>query len=225
MGEKEKNKKDAEDVWGVSGFEDSKDFQDTTVDPAKIWTDSQSDTEQQFVSDSGYDFKEPKVDDEFIPDEDGETSVGDPLSLGPKSQFGKENKVKISPEVGCTVAAAVNFIEGGVVGALVGGVHAVVDGYSHGFARQAGFGRYVVGASLGSAVSFGGWLGSYKGTKCYMRAMRGKDDTLNSFGGGFVAGLVGSLRTRNPRVMVVSGIGSGILMSVLDVASHGAKHA
>jgi hypothetical protein len=45
---------------------------------------------------------------------------------------------------------------------------------------------------------------------------RRKNDSFNSFGGGFAAGVVGSLSSRSPRMIVASGLGSGVLMAILD---------
>jgi hypothetical protein len=37
------------------------------------------------------------------------------------------------------------------------------------------------------------------------RIVRGKEDIMNTFGAGAVAGIIGSLRTRNPMIIGASG--------------------
>ena len=59
-------------------------------------------------------------------------------------------------------------------------------------------------------------LGSYSAAKCTIRISRGKNDLFNSFGAGSIAGMVSSLRSRNPRTIVASALASGVLMTALD---------
>jgi hypothetical protein len=74
----------------------------------------------------------------------------------------------------------------------------------------------VIGNTASSAGSFALWLGTYSGAKCSIQALRGRKDQFNSFGAGFLAGAVGTVRMRSARIMLMSGIGSGFLMALLE---------
>ena len=152
-------------------------------------------------------------DTENIDGQDGSTT-DDPLSA--KRKQGSDKRAPISGTAYCTILGLGNFIQGGIVGGAVGTVHAVVDGFTTGLRNEPGFGRYVMQAGGSSAASFGVWLGSYSATKCTLRISRGKNDLFNSFGAGSIAGMISSLRSRNPRIIVVSGLASGVLMTALD---------
>jgi hypothetical protein len=76
--------------------------------------------------------------------------------------------------------------------------------------------QYVVQSAKTSAMSFSLWLGTFSGAKCTCAVMRGKKDVVNSFVGGAMAGVVASLRSRNPRAILVTSAVSGILASVID---------
>ncbi len=71
----------------------------------------------------------------------------------------------------------------------------------------------------GSAVSFGAWIGTYRGAQCSMVVARGgKKDAFNAFAAGFVAGALPALPTRNPRVILFSALGSAGLMGSIEAA-------
>ena len=157
----------------------------------------------------------------FVDESDTETiddgEDGSPMDgLGVKKQPSLEKRPQLSGTAYCTILGLGNFIQGGIVGGAVGTVHAVVDGFTTGLRNEPGFGRYVMQAGGSSAASFGVWLGSYSATKCTLRISRGKNDLFNSFGAGTIAGMISSLRSRNPRIIVVSGVASGVLMTALD---------
>ena len=196
---------DPEDPWGSNKFNDPV--------PEQTW----SEDNDPFATTGG---AEPSFNSEGFAEEsdadnldglDGEEGLG-----AKKKQGGEDKRAQISGTAYCTILGLGNFIQGGIVGGAVGTVHAVVDGFTTGLRNEPGFGRYVLQAGGSSAVSFGVWLGSYSATKCTLRISRGKNDLFNSFGAGSIAGMISSLRTRNPRIIVVSGVASGILMTALD---------
>ena len=125
----------------------------------------------------------------------------------------------------CTILGIGNFVQGGVVGGAVGSIHAIADGFTTGIRHDPGFGRYVVQAGVSSAASFGVWLGVFTSSKCVLKLSRGKSDLFNSFWAGTSAGMASSLRTRNPRIIAVSGLASGVLMTALDAFGGTTKHS
>ena len=116
----------------------------------------------------------------------------------------------------CVGSGIGGFVAGGAVGGVFGLFQGITEGYSLGIIRDRSFPGVLAGITFSSALSFGTWLGSYQFTKCSLISVRGKRDPFNSFGGGFVAGFLSSIRTRSPPAMIVSGLASGALMSVLD---------
>lgn len=114
------------------------------------------------------------------------------------------------------MVGASNFFSGAVVGGVLGAVNGAIEGRQIGLSMSTGYGGHIVRSSLANAGSFGGFLGAYTGIKCYMKHSRKKSDLFNSFTAGTVAGMIGSLRTRSPSTILMSGIGSGILMAGID---------
>lgn len=108
-----------------------------------------------------------------------------------------------------------NAINGGVVGGVVGAVSGVMEGRRLNLPGPQ-YAGHVVGASLSNAGSFGGFLGAYTGIKCYMRHTRQKNDLINSFTAGTIAGMIGTLRSRSPAYILLSGASSGALMAAID---------
>ena len=85
-----------------------------------------------------------------------------------------------------------------------------------GLFRHPDFARELGAATVTSGLSFGAWVGVFSATKCTLRVARGKKDIMNTFGGGFMAGVVTTMKTRSPTTMLASGIGSGILLAAFD---------
>jgi hypothetical protein len=206
-GQDEKRNKSWEEETGWKGD----DFNETSEgQSADVWGDALDPLAQEFDFNAS-----PGVNDEMQKVTDASDVIDDEPSSLTDSRSTKLKPV-ISPSVLCTAIGVANFIQGGILGGVIGTFHASIDGFSNGYSRQPGFGRFLFSSGVSSAASFGGWLGAYTSVKCYMKSTRAKDDFLNSFGGGFAAGMVGTLRSRNPRIMIISGLGSGVLMSILD---------
>jgi hypothetical protein len=71
----------------------------------------------------------------------------------------------------------------------------------------------------GSGLSFGAFIGVYRGSHCSMTVARGgKKDAINAFVAGFVAGALPAIPTRNPRVILFSALGSAGLMGSIEAA-------
>ncbi len=116
----------------------------------------------------------------------------------------------------CLIYGSANIIQGAVLGLAIGGVQGVFVGITSGMHRQPGFGGAVWHAAKSSGVQFGVWLGVYSGCRCALAVTRRKDDKLNVFGGGFAAGCVATLRTRNPALIVTNGVASGLIVTILE---------
>ena len=111
----------------------------------------------------------------------------------------------------------VGWVFQGFVGGLVlGGFQAVMEGTQLGIARQPGFARAVMASAMGSGASMATWVGVYSSSKCCSQLYRGKVDPLNSFCGAFAASLVTTARTRNPRIIITSGVMHGTLFAAMD---------
>lgn len=126
-------------------------------------------------------------------------------------------KIHIDNSVLCPLSGAAAFVQGGIVGSVVG----LFSGISQTLAEGAPIERSSIPRALGSSILRSGWgfglyMGTYSATKCFMKTSRGKTDLLNTFAAGFAAGYVGTLHTRSHRAMTLSGMASGVLMTVLD---------
>jgi hypothetical protein len=217
------SKKEGNDPWGDNGggFPSSSSTV-TTDDP--VWNESNDPFAASAVTDPTY--ESPNFFDAgFDVDGDGAEGDGHGAPGGKVPPHAATGKVALSPVAICSVIGVANFIQGGIVGGAVGTMHAVADGFTTGARHDPGFGRYVLAAGGASAVSFGAWLGTYTSTKCVLKVSRGKSDLANSFGAGLLAGCVSSLRAGNARVILASGVTSGVLMTALDAFSLATKAA
>jgi hypothetical protein len=116
----------------------------------------------------------------------------------------------------CVALGITNAMSGAVVGGVLGAFNGAVEGRQLGLTMRTGFVPHMLRSGAANAISFGGFLGSYTAIKKYMRFTRLKDDPINAFTAGCVAGAVGSLRTRSVPAIAVSALGSGVLMAVVD---------
>lgn len=118
----------------------------------------------------------------------------------------------------CAIEAVVHGAQGAVIGSIFGIFGGVSEGMSAG-ARGKPLVQHVLLRARASAMSFGGWIGVYQGSKCSMMVARGgKKDAFNAFAAGFAAGAVPALSTRNPRVILFSALGSAGLMGSVEAA-------
>eukprot|EP00636_Phaeomonas_parva_P016273 CAMPEP_0118861026 /NCGR_PEP_ID=MMETSP1163-20130328/6692_1 /TAXON_ID=124430 /ORGANISM="Phaeomonas parva, Strain CCMP2877" /LENGTH=161 /DNA_ID=CAMNT_0006794799 /DNA_START=75 /DNA_END=560 /DNA_ORIENTATION=- len=80
--------------------------------------------------------------------------------------------------------------------------------------------------SMGSIMSrvskTAGWVtavvATFSATECMSESMRGADDPMNAFAGGFNAGMLVAMYTRNPAIMLSTGIVSGGFAALIDAA-------
>ena len=107
--------------------------------------------------------------------------------------------------------------QGFVAGTLIGGVQSAMEGHNLGITRQPGFVRALMAASAGSGFQMAGWIGIYTSGKCACQLYRNKKDPLNTFVAAFGASVVTTIRSRNPRLIIFSGVGQGVLFAALDV--------
>ncbi len=138
----------------------------------------------------------------------------------PKSQANKQKQqqpVKISGPAYCGVVGIANLIQGGIAGGAIGFVHTMHDAYQQGIIRQPDFPAYLRQGVFRQSINFGGWLCVYGAAKCLSTHVRKKNDAMNDFVGGFCAGSVVSLQTRNPRTIVAAGLANGSVMLVMNM--------
>jgi hypothetical protein len=121
----------------------------------------------------------------------------------------------------CTALGITNAIQGGIFGGTLGIMIGAFEGSRLGLTMRSGLTRHALRSGGANAVSFGFFLGSYTGVKAYMRMSRQKNDVINSFTAGTVAGMLGSLRTRSLYIVIGSGIGCGVIMAVMDTVAPG----
>jgi hypothetical protein len=127
----------------------------------------------------------------------------------------KQQPVKISGPAYCGVVGLANLIQGGIAGGAIGFVHTMHDAYQQGIMRQPDFPAYLRQGVFRQSINFGGWLCVYGAAKCMSTHIRKKNDAMNDFVGGFFAGSVVSLQTRNPRTIIAAGLANGSVMLVM----------
>ena len=116
----------------------------------------------------------------------------------------------------CLALGLTNAISGGITGAVVGAVSGAMEAYQSNLVQSSAR-SLVLRTALVNGVSFGGFLGVYTGSKCYVKHSRGKSDIYNSFIAGSVAGVVASLpMTRHPQALILYGLSSGAVMAAID---------
>jgi hypothetical protein len=157
-----------------------------------------------------------------IPGEEGDNFAdadADPSTDGKvKDGVGKkvEDQVVLSPGVKsaiCIVTVLYGSCTGFIGGAGIGALESLM-------LRAAQKEAFTVRAMLLNAVQNGkqlaGLFGVYLGARCTLKAVRGKDDRLNIFTSGFLGGLVYGLKYRQPKVVLASGVLTGIALTFLD---------
>lgn len=119
----------------------------------------------------------------------------------------------------CGISSFANFLFGGVLGGFSGLMEGAMTGIATQQYKNPDFTRNLRFHMHSRAYSFASWLACYQGAKCSFKIMRNKQDILNTFGGGFIAGFVASSGTKQPRLMILSGIGSGAIISFIELVS------
>jgi hypothetical protein len=110
----------------------------------------------------------------------------------------------------CGIYGTANLVQGALVGSAFGALQAAVMKISGGLDVSA----FTVVKNSG--IQFGAWLGVYSTMKCTLRLSRNKEDLLNTFGSGFVAGCVTNLRLRKPALIVIQGAVSGTVVTMVE---------
>lgn len=124
--------------------------------------------------------------------------------------------------VGCAQIAVMSGIQGVILGSVLGAVQTGFSGAAQGLFRQPGFGRFVFQQAKLQGKQFGIWLTCFTGMKCTLTFARGgKQDILTVFGSGFFAGSLSTLYSRNPPLIAMNGLGSGVIVSVLHLVGFG----
>lgn len=141
------------------------------------------------------------------------------IRITPEMQELQKKIDSIPASILCPTIGVANLIQGGAVGAIFGIVNGCVEGYHHGLIRQPGFGRFIAFSSATTAFTFGGWLGCFQGSKCVFKEVRQKKDWVNTCGAGFVAGAASALRSRSPQQIMVAGLSSAVLMTIIESIS------
>lgn len=225
--------RDDKDSWGSDDFTDdvySADFPPSVDDSSPSPWDT-------FVPDDSPVYDDGQSQDPFAVDTRGSRDARDARdargrpavpeftdSAFPDLTDGQEPKKPQLPTLGslpkgavaiCPIVGAADMIRGAILGGIFGALGGVASGYGGGlrgpFLRQ-----HVMIAARSSSLSFSLWLGTFTGVKCVCAVSRGKKDIGNSFIGGAAAGMVAAIRTRNPRMMLMTSAMSGVLASVID---------
>ena len=139
----------------------------------------------------------------------------------PQERAGQEQLVpktiKLSPTSTCGLLGLMNFGGGLFGGAVLGSISTTMDAVQRNYIRSPEFFPTLRAQTMRSSLQFGTWISIYTSSKCMAQVVRKKKDAGNSFIGGFIAGSVVTLNTRNPRVILASGLGNACLLSVFDL--------
>lgn len=123
------------------------------------------------------------------------------------------NSLKISL---CAALGISYALVGGAIGSVFGTFQGITQGVSSQLHRQpTQLARFTMQCAFSNGVSFGMWLGCYSSVKCTSGVMRNKDDALNAFFGGSVAGALSSIRSRSAPLIIASGLSGGVLMAIM----------
>ena len=133
--------------------------------------------------------------------------------------------VKLTGPAYCGVVGVANLIQGAIAGSAIGFFHTMHEAYTLNIMRQPDFPIFLRQGVVRQASNFGGWLAVYGASKCMSTHFRKKDDAMNGFLGGFAAGCVISLQTRNPRTIIAAGLMNGSVMFVMDVITSASKNS
>lgn len=117
----------------------------------------------------------------------------------------------------CTILTVGEAVNGGILGGAIGLFSGVSEGYQAGIIRQPEFSRFLRSRVIGNALSIGSSLAIWKGGTCLAQGVRKKTDVYNSMFGGFAAGVVFALPSRNPRNILVSGVTYSAIAATFDL--------
>ncbi len=117
----------------------------------------------------------------------------------------------------CGILTVGEAINGGLLGGAIGLFSGVSEAYQAGIIRQPDFPSFLRSRVIGNAVSIGSSLAIWKGGTCLAMGIRKKQDAYNSMFGGFAAGIVFALPSRNPRNIIVSGLTYSAIAATFDM--------
>lgn len=106
----------------------------------------------------------------------------------------------------CAVITGREFVTGSILGAGIGLISGLQNGYATQTLRDPNFLRILRGVTLSNGLSIGISLAMWKGATCASLGIRKKEDIFNDMFGGAIAGAVFSLPSRNPRHILVSSL-------------------
>jgi hypothetical protein len=136
----------------------------------------------------------------------------------PKNSQSKSVEIDLAA-LGTPAVVGIIFIRSAFQGAIVGGVFGGLQGAFYGFQNRAALGgnvgTYVMQMSVASGKSFGLWLGTYQASTVFLGRIRHKNDVVNPMIGGFLAGSLSSLASRNRTQILYNGVASGVLMGFM----------
>jgi len=136
--------------------------------------------------------------------------------------LGKDGKPitipKLNKQAECLILATGGFVQGGIAGFVFGSFNSAITGVMQGQHRMPGFARFIGAGSRQTAGQFSVWLGTFYGARCAVNPFI-KNDQASSAVGGFAAGFVSGMRTRNLKAMVAQGIVSSALVTLFDMFS------
>lgn len=118
----------------------------------------------------------------------------------------------------CGFQGASGLVTGAITGTCFGMFSGLYEGYRMGLAREkARFGMFVLNHAKSQGLRFGSFLATYAAASCTIKHYRGGErDWVSTFGGGLAAGMVGSLPTRNPVAIAMSGVLAGGFMLIFN---------
>ena len=117
----------------------------------------------------------------------------------------------------CGIIAGSELVSGAMVGGAIGAFQGVQKGMAEGGLQHPDFSRIVRASVLSNAIAIGFSLAIWKGTTCASLGIRKKHDIMNEAIGGFTAGMVFALPSRNPMNIAFSGMAYGTLSCVFGV--------
>ena len=144
----------------------------------------------------------------------GSPSIPNPPRRRPGSLLEYQKQYGVLPTCGILfVGEAVN---GAMIGGAIGLFSGISEAYQNQMIGQPDFRYFLRSRVIGNAVSIGGSLAIWKGGSCLAQGIRKKQDLYNSMFGGFAAGMVFALPSRNPRNIIVSGMTYAAIAGVFD---------
>jgi hypothetical protein len=138
---------------------------------------------------------------------------GDPAK---KPQSLLEYQQKFGVVTTCAILSTGELINGCIIGGVIGAFSGISEGYQQQIHKTPDFKYFLRGRVISNALSIGTSLAVWRGGACVAMGLRKKNDALNSMIGGFFAGVVMGLPSRNPRNMLVSGLSYSFIAGTFD---------